>query len=86
MAEETHGARRAASMGLVHTCAASGLCGLVYLLGLLLATRDVEGAIDSVYGNAAVAVFVTATGPRIGAVLAWLIVANLWFSGVSRCA
>ena len=77
---------QAASMGLVYTCAATGVCGFGYVVALLFCTRDIPAALEHYTGSAAVAVFLFSAGPQWGAVLAWLIVVNLWFSGVSSVA
>jgi len=86
MAEETHGARSSAPRGVINTCLATGLCGLGYILALLYATDDIDIIADeenSVTGTAAVEVFIRSCGRAGGAGLAFLVVLNLWFSGVS---
>jgi amino acid transporter len=83
MAEETHNARHSASRGIVYTCLATGLCGFAYLLALLFCIDDIEGVLHTATGSAAVEVFVRSCGQTCGATLAWIIVVNLWFSGVS---
>ena len=83
MAEETTSARTSAPLGIIWTCFASGCGGLVLLLCLLFATDDVDAAVHGETDNGAINVFLRACGHDGGAFLAWLVVINVFFAGVS---
>lgn len=97
ISEETLGSKMAAPMGIIYTCLATGLTGMALLLGLLFCTDDISAIVgnddddvsfisSSSYvpsGNAAVEVFRRSSGPGYGAGLAWLLVINGFFAGMS---
>ena len=86
MAEETTSSRTSAPKGIIWTCFAAGSCGLVLLLGLLFASDDIDHILNGKTDNGAINVFVLAAGPGFGAFLAWLVVINVFFAGVSSVA
>eukprot|EP01041_Mallomonas_annulata_P013242 gene13242-28030_t len=86
LAQETSGSRTDAPMGIVWTCFASGIGGLGVILALLFATDDINAVIYGDTGNAAIEVFLRATGPVYGAGLAWILVINVFFAGMSSVA
>ena len=47
MAEETHGARKSASSGIIRTCFATGLCGFGYILALLFCTTNLDALMST---------------------------------------
>ena len=89
LAEETGDSATAASNGLINTVFATGFGGLFLILGLLFAYEpstleiitDDYNPDSPATGNAAVNLFILATGTRYGIFLAWLIVVNLFFAG-----
>jgi amino acid transporter len=84
MAEETVGSRTAAPYGIINTCWATGIVGLFYIIALLFTTTNISSATDDGLTEvAAVNVFLSACGNDFGNFLAWLIVINLFFAGVS---
>jgi len=95
MAEETHGSKTSAPMGIVYTCFATGLTGLAFLLGMLFvsdniaaitASDDYFAGTNSTYvlsGNEAVEVFRRAAGESYGSGLAWVLVVTTFFAGMS---
>lgn len=95
MAEETHSAPTNAPRGIVSTVFSTGVGGVLYLLTLLFSTNDLNRALttdDAVVAQngmttcAAANVFIASCGWRCGAVLTWLVCANLFFAGVSCSA
>eukprot|EP01042_Synura_sphagnicola_P001818 gene1818-2133_t len=86
MAQETNSSRTSAPMGIVWTCFASGIGGLGIIISLLFATDSIEVLLNGRTGNAAIEVFLRTTGPTVGAALAWLIVVNVFFAGLSSVA
>lgn len=86
LAEETQGSRVNAPMGIIYTVAATAIGGFVYTLALLFAVQNITGAIDSSTGSAAVAIFVQATPLTCAIGLSWLVVANVFFAGLSSVA
>mmetsp|Transcript_20682 Transcript_20682/g.18831 ORF Transcript_20682/g.18831 Transcript_20682/m.18831 type:complete len:377 (+) Transcript_20682:66-1196(+) len=83
MAEETTSARTAAPYGIVFTCFATGIVGLIFLLGLLFVITDVDVALNGPTLQPVVDTFVAAGGEKYGKFLSWLIVINLFFAGLS---
>jgi len=81
MAEETVGSRTAASYGIINTCLASGLLGLLYLLTLLFVTTNIDDALNGTTSVATVNVYLSAGGIFFGNFLAWLLVLNISFAG-----
>lgn len=81
MAEETIGSRTAASYGIINTCFASGVVGLLYILTLLFVTTNIDDALDGKTSVAAVNVYLSAGGSVFGNILTWLLVINLFFAG-----
>jgi amino acid transporter len=86
MAEETQNARNSAPRGIIHTVLATGVGGGILLLSLLLCTTDISRVIETDTGCAIVELFLIAAGKEWGLVLAWLILANLFFSGITCVA
>ena len=86
MAQETASSRTSAPMGIVYTCAASGLGGLGIILALLFSTDNIAAVLNGNTGNAAIEVFLRTSGPVVGAGLAWLVVINIFFAGLSSVA
>ena len=91
MAEETSNSSESAPNGIIYTVFATGIGGVALLLGLLFASTNIPVALSdddtntpsADTGNAAVNVFILATGPRWGETLAWMVVVNLFFAGVA---
>lgn len=83
MAEETIGSRTAAPNGIIYTCLATGIVGLVYLLSLLYVTTDISYALDGLTDNAAVNVFISTAGTDLGTFMAWVVTINIFFAGMS---
>lgn len=81
-AEETHGSRTAAPLGIVFTCFATGVVGLGYLLALLYVTTDIHAALNGATGEGIVDIFVSVGGSAFGSAMSWLIVINLFFAGM----
>jgi amino acid transporter len=88
MAEETSNARRTAPWGIVLSVGVSGIAGYAMLIALtlaihsipdILATKDTQGNIVP----AAIAIFNTAFGAKIGNSLAALASMAMWFCGLS---
>jgi len=86
MAEETNCARINAPKGIINTCYATGVAGLGYLLALLFATTDIDGAVNSEYNLAVMQVLVDALGKPLATALAYVIMANVFFAGLSSVA
>lgn len=86
MAEETKEASTACAVGIVNTCVATAVLGLIYILGLLYATAyDVKSFAES---NAPEflgisTVFQITGGKTIGNILTAFLVVNFFFSGMS---
>jgi len=98
MSEETTNSRTSAPKGIINTVLATGIGGLVLILGLLFANSDIAAATtdDPYYaalntdypatGNAAINVFILACGNTWGQALAWLVLINIFFAGISSVA
>lgn len=91
VSEETHSARSVAPRGILYTCIASGVTGFLLILVMLFTTVDYEAILgeaedDNGYvysGNAAMELFRRIGGPSYGLALAWLVVVNAFFAGVT---
>jgi len=86
MAEETQSSTTTAPMGIIYTCLATGIAGLVLIISMLFATTDVDMAVNGDYGTALANIFMYSTQGRntsIGPALIWLLVINTWFGGIS---
>jgi amino acid transporter len=86
MAEETTQSRIVAPRGIIMTCFATGLGGIIIVLGLLFSTPSVETILDGPTDSAAINVFVLQCGSKWGQALSWLVVYILFFAGVSSVA
>jgi amino acid transporter len=86
MAEETTNSRIVAPRGIIMTCLATGLCGLLLILGMLYSTPDVEYILQGPTESAAVNVFLLQCGSKWAQALSWLVVYVLFFAGVSSVA
>jgi amino acid transporter len=88
MAEETHKSAVAAPRGIIFTCMATGIGGLITLFGLLFAfdASVVDDYMLAGTGNSVSDIFIYVTGSNWGQGLTWLVVINLWFAGVSSVA
>lgn len=86
MAEETHGSSVNAPYGIIYTCLASGIVGFGYIAALLFATRNIHDVVDGDNSSVPINVFITACGGIWGRALAWLLVINIFFGGVSSVA
>lgn len=97
MSEETTNSRTSAPKGIINTVLATGIGGIVLILSLLFANSDIAAATtdDPYYaelnhypatGNAAINVFVLACGQDWGQALAWLVLINIFFAGISSVA
>ena len=88
MAEETHNSAENAPKGIIYTCFATGIGGLLILFALLSA-YNVVTTDDSTLantGNIVVDIFLLSTGHGMGQLLAWLVCINLFFAGLSSVA
>lgn len=89
MAEETSDESDGSpsSLGMIYTVIASGVVGFIYLVTLLFATVDIgavlNGSDAADTGSPVINVFVYTCGELWGAVLAWLLVVNIFFAGHS---
>lgn len=86
MAEETSGASTSAPKGIIYTCLATGLSGIMLILALLYATIDIDGVLNGETDSAMVNLFLLQCGRGWGQALTWLILANLFFAGLSSVA
>jgi amino acid transporter len=88
IAEETRGATRAAPLGIISTCIATGIGGVALLLTLLFVIPTVDDYLfaGGVTGNAAVDALVISVGNDWAEAMTWLVVINLFFAGVSSVA
>jgi len=98
MSEETTNSRTSAPKGIINTVLATGIGGIMLILSLLFANSDITAATtdDPYYaslnasypatGNAAINVFVLACGSTWGQALAWLVLINIFFAGISSVA
>ena len=91
--EETNGSQTSAPKGIIATVFATGFGGFWYVLALLLATNDIPAALITspdeegfLTLSPPINVFIMNVGHAGGAALAFLIVINLFFAGVSSCA
>lgn len=85
MAEETTNASKSAPWGIVLTCVMVAVVGFMYILGLLYSIPPSLGVFTSLttYGNAASSLFAVAKGNNVGLILTNVLVANLFFAGMS---
>jgi hypothetical protein len=90
MAEETRNASSSSPWGLVATTVTTSLVGLLYILGLLYSVPAEIGLFTTLtaYGGAggaanAASLYAVATGNRVGLMLTNVLIANLFFAGVS---
>jgi len=86
MAEETRNASRSSALGLLATVTISAVTGMLYILGLIYSIPNSVGVYTSlsIYGGAPIAsLFSTVTGNKVGLMLTNIIIANLFFAGVS---
>lgn len=81
--EETSNSQMSAPSGIVWTVTASGIGGIGLIASLLFATNNISEILNSSYNNCAIEVLIRATGPNIGCFLAWIIVLNIFFAGMS---
>ena len=79
--EETHDPRRNAPRGIFWSVVVSGVAGLVMLLMVTIAIPDLPSTLAA--DNAFIDVLVRALGQRLGAVLLWIVIAAMWFAGLS---
>ena len=93
MAEETGSATTAAATGIIKTVVATGIAGMSLIIVFCLVTVDLSRVVndDESYGgpctgNAAVNLFIASAGKEWGQAMAWLILINLFFAGVSSVA
>lgn len=86
MAEETTNSRIVAPRGIILTCFATGLGGLILILAMLYSTPDVEYILNGPTESAAVNVFLLQCGDKWAQALSWLTVYVLFFAGVSSVA
>lgn len=80
-AEETVDARVAAPRGMIKAVWVSGVAGLVMLVVLTLAIRDLPGAAGA--RNPFIHVLEQALGGRLGSALVWMVIGAMWFCGLS---
>ena len=89
MAEETNNSTTAAPKGLLRTCYATGIGGLIVYFALLSTFQygSINGGVDDYAlagtGNGVADIFIYVCGPVWGQALTWLIVINLFFAGVA---
>jgi len=91
LSEETHGARKHAPRGVLSTCLATGLSGFLLLIVMLFTTVDFTAVLgenddDGSYvhsGNAGLELFRIVGGEFYGIVIAWLVVINTFFAGMT---
>ena len=83
VAEETQGSRLNAPLGIIYAVTAGGVSGLILILALLYGMQSLTGAINSASGNAAVQIFLQATNSPCAIGLTWLVMVNIFFTGVS---
>jgi len=62
----------------------TGLVGFLFILAILL-TIDIHEALNGSTGNAVVDTVIYCAGEKYGALVAWLLVINIFFAGVSSC-
>lgn len=84
-AEETRDAARHAPWGIVLSVAVSAIVGYVLLFALTLAIRDLPAMLQAGANNEPVPILIlnAALGNRAGAAMSWLVVAAMWFCGLS---
>lgn len=88
MAEETEDPRRTAPWGIVLSVAIAGITGYVLILALTLGIRNIPEALQArdAGGNpvpAAIAIFQTALGAKLGNAFGALVSMAMWFCGLS---
>ena len=91
MAEETKNASTSAPKGIVYTCLASALTGIIYIAGLLYACQDqideiLNGESDQAVVNLYKLAFTNAEGKEnlVGAIaMTCMLIINLFFAGFS---
>jgi amino acid transporter len=81
--EETVDPRRNAPWGIVLSVAVSGVAGYVLLLVLTLAVSDLGEATCDPKRNVFIWVLEGALGGRLGGALVWVVMAAMWFCGLS---
>ena len=86
MAEETQGSTINAPMGIIYTIVASGVVGLAYIVSLLFATKDIDAAVNGENSSVPINIFIIACGSQWGEALAWMLVVNIFFGGISSVA
>lgn len=86
MAEETHDAATSSPYGIIWTCFATGVGGILYLVALLYASLDYDAINEGPTDVPAMNVILLACGEKWAIGLAWVLVLNMFFSGVSSVA
>jgi amino acid transporter len=79
--EETRNPRKNAPWGIVLSVAVSGLAGLALLLAVTLAIADLPATAAA--DNPFLYILAHALGPRAGGLLGWIVMAAMWFCGLS---
>ncbi|MCC7541783.1 MAG: amino acid permease [Deltaproteobacteria bacterium] len=79
--EETVDPSRTAPWGIFLSVAVSGVVGLVMLLVVTLAIGNLRATADAT--NPFIHVLIGALGDRLGTVVVWIVVAAMWFCGLS---
>jgi amino acid transporter len=80
-AEETVNAREATPRAIVGAVWVSGIAGYVMLLAITLAIKDLPATAGA--SNAFLYVLSTAIGGRTADVITWIVIAAMWFCGLS---
>jgi amino acid transporter len=83
VAEETQGAPSAVAMSIVYTVIAAAVGGFLIILAFLFAVQDITDAVDSSYGNAALAIFVQVLPTGYALALSWLLPLNVFLGGLT---
>jgi amino acid transporter len=85
MAEETRNASRSSALGLLATVLVSAAVGLLYILGIIYSIPRSVGLFSALttYSAPVPSLFAIVTGNNVGLILTNVIIANLFFAGVS---
>lgn len=66
---ETTNASVEAPLGIIYTCFATGIGGVLYLMALLFATADIDSALDGETKIVAINVFRISCGDQLGSLM-----------------
>jgi amino acid transporter len=80
-AEETVGAKEAAPRGIVNSVIVSAVAGLVMLVAITLAIRDLPATAAA--SNSFLYVLENSVGGRLADALGWMVIGAMWFCGLS---